>query len=436
MNVLLLLVSAVLGGILLACEKRFYNPAVYLIFFYGITGFFAGTGILNLYQPDNAIYWCYIIGLGSITGGYILARSVRVISPNDRFELRRRTYLIIAGLVLIFGVVKLVIIAPLLMQNVSLGLIRSVYNGNVINGISFSPMIYRIEVYFCKPMLHILSAVFALMITDKTCVDGYRRIMLIISGLGIVVNQFVSAGRMAVFVLLIMMVVSCELNYNNSVFSFLKKHKGILVLGIILVGFMYWISFKRTGDTHILDSIYIYFCGPSAFMAENMYRLSGDNYIRTYGLTLISGFVRPIYIVYRAIVGTEIPLVELIYEINTSVNEYKYISPTINFNAFVTLFYYFFMDGGYLGVVIDSFFFSWFSNHFYFKQKRSPSLRNKVLFLIALESVVLSFVRYQYVDVSNVLPFVYIYVCFQNKKSSHNQLILDRTYIKSHDKVL
>ncbi len=417
MFVICFLLSVILFLLVYISDKEFYNPALYFFGFYGITGFIAGLQVMGLYRPSDLTYIIIMIGMGAFFGGYIISRKIKVAFLEDVKERKLWVllYLILVIASLLFGVIKFLIILPLIRQGVSLNYIRTVYNGATVRGISFSSYIYQIEIYFCRPCLQMILSVFCIYITNKKERNTLPMYIMVLSFVDIIINQLVNGGRVTFFTVVLLIIVAMKIQNKISLTKLLMRNfKNVLVIvGLLLM--MYWISILR-GSTNILKSTFLYFCAPIVALSENLESISGEGAVRTYGMVLISGFIRPLYVVFRNLTGVELYFIDVIYDLHRYVNNYINVGQALKFNAFVTLFYYFYLDGGLLGVAFDSFMYSSVCSGIYKKCVRQGSLFSIALYLVVFQNLFLSFIRYQFIDVGNALAFFYLILVFRPKK--------------------
>lgn len=418
MFVVCLIVALLLIVLVYYKEREIYNPTVFFIGFYGITGFVSGLHILGMYSPTDYVYLIVLVSIFFFFTGYLVSNRIKVFSTGVfRREIRLNLYRILVYGSLIFGIIKFITILPLMRRGVSLDYIRTVYNGQTVQGVAFSSLIYQIEVYFCKPCIQLIIPVFCVLITNRVLRKSIPISVIVLSAISILINQVVSGGRVLIFSVIILILASLKLQYGIKVKDQIFKNIKIFVILALLVFLMYWISIQR-GSSQLLNSVFYYFCAPLVGLSENLGSIVGTGAARSYGLALVSGFIRPLYVILRNIFGLRLQNIDIIYDLHREVNVYFQIGQNTTFNAFVTLLYYFYLDGGLFGVAFDSFIYSAFCNKCYNSMKRNMDSFHFVLYLLVFQNLMLSFIRYQYIDVGNALAFVYLLLIYRRTNQS------------------
>jgi O-antigen ligase len=84
------------------------------------------------------------------------------------------------------------------------------------------------------------------------------------------------------------------------------------------------------------------------------------------------------------------------------------IGPTSSMNAFVSQFYYMYVDGGVMGVVIGMMIYGIVSHNLYKKAKNLTSARGMALYFLIVETIVTSMVRFQFTNIAFAMSVFYI----------------------------
>lgn len=197
-----------------------------------------------------------------------------------------------------------------------------------------------------------------------------------------------------------------------------KRRRRIIIISILcgIIFMMYQLSIHRTNNAayEFAYQLYVYFCGCVPHMSL---RFDTVNFEYTYGMTLISGFLRPIMLVYKYLIGNGLfpEVYQRTIDIGTTLQSAVTISRGHTFNAFVLPFYYFYVDGGLIGVIIDSFIYGFFCSHAYsnFKKTRTKYSETKYLFVIVLIGT--SMIRYNLGLVYFAFAYLYIRLLYKRK---------------------
>ena len=221
-----------------------------------------------------------------------------------------------------------------------------------------------------------------------------------------------------IYCFIVTIVVSFLLNKKEREKEKQKKHKlrnGVITLFIItgMIYALYELSINRTGtgEYEFLYQVYVYFCG---CMPHTSIRFNTVDIDYTYGMTFFSGILRPIMLVYKYLVGNG--AFPEIYQRTISIGEILQspvvISKGHTFNAFVLPFYYFYYDGGFIGVVLDSFIYGFICGKVFSDYQQTYQKKNLAKYLIIIIYISTSMIRFSPSIVYFAFSFFYIDFCF------------------------
>ena len=191
-----------------------------------------------------------------------------------------------------------------------------------------------------------------------------------------------------------------------------KKILIVIVAMIISLFLIYMLNMKYGGW---LESLYMYFvgcipCGSHAI--EDM-----SNGTRYYGMVSFNGAFRVLSQIF-AFIGIKLPYNSIMNDAYNSMLIYERavnISPTVTYNAFISVFSYFYKDGGLLGVGIGSFIFGRISYLVYRKLISEKSAFSLLLYLFICYLILFSIVRMQLYLAPTVMLLIYINILFRRK---------------------
>ena len=183
---------------------------------------------------------------------------------------------------------------------------------------------------------------------------------------------------------------------------------------IIVVGLTAWTVFAMLSESRnsasLENTAYTYLCGCVPFFSYRLdvFQATGGQYM--YGLHTFSGFLKPVFAVLGKIFGSSEMWTRVLSDMETQGR--TYIAPHNPFNAFSSLFYYFYMDGGLLSVGIFSFIYGFFSLGMYCKFMRKKTYKNLVLYLLTAFGLAFSMVRFHFTTLRYILSFFYVMISF------------------------
>lgn len=133
----------------------------------------------------------------------------------------------------------------------------------------------------------------------------------------------------------------------------------------------------------------------------------------------MNGFLSPFLYAIKILVGSDsLPfywgkVVEMIYETDSV---WVRTSSLSHSNAYVSLFWFFYLDGRILGVIVGMFLYGFFSNKIFQGYNQSKSQYNLCLLLLWIQGLLFSGVRFQFAVMPYALAFIYIGLLFYDKK--------------------
>lgn len=148
-------------------------------------------------------------------------------------------------------------------------------------------------------------------------------------------------------------------------------------------------------------------------MQEKLIRAEAYQY--TYGMASLQGVFRPVINVFELITGNDFQLLNYASEVSDIANSSIRLSSSVLYNAFVTPFYYFYIDFGWGGICVLSLIFGGFSNIRYKRFMEYPDDRNTILFMLSFAlPICFAFVRFQYA--LGYIPWAMILAIFCSSK--------------------
>jgi len=138
-----------------------------------------------------------------------------------------------------------------------------------------------------------------------------------------------------------------------------------------------------------------------------------------FGLASLNGFLSPFLYAFKILLGTEgLPfywgkIVELIYETDSVWVQTSSLSPS---NAYVSLFWFFYLDGRIFGVIVGMFLYGFFSRRVFQRHNQREGQYNLCVLLLWIQGLLFSGVRFQFAVMPYALAFIYIGLLFGDRK--------------------
>lgn len=416
--VLLVAMLAVFWGILR--ERNIYNPLVLFCGFIASISFLASLQLYGMSRTSNKVYIITSIGLIAFFIGVVLCdvffekyNNKYTISAKKEENQKVNKNILITFMVLmvVYSLYRFQQILPLIIQGYSFDHIRMVYFGTDIGGVSVGGLASIIEIYLNLPLLYaVIPIVIIEVISNKRKTD--KRIIVLFA-IWLILTILITGGRTILYIIGVEFFI-CFMILNKKLRLGKKTKISMMccVVGVIIL--MYYMSINRKNDGSEYEFIKTLYTNFSGAMPHMSYRLETinikENY--TYGLTLFSGILRPFMLIYKYIFGNYPELYQYTLDIGSQLQTPVSLGGNITFNAYVTPFYYFYYDLGYLGVVIDSIIYGAVCQWFYIKMKSKFSIMNIAFYLLIIQGIFTSMIRYSFVLIYYVLAFIFIRIIF------------------------
>lgn len=265
--------------------------------------------------------------------------------------------------------------------------------------------------YIVRPWIVALPTVFSVILyaDDKS---RKRFIVLVLSAVDILLYSVISGGRGGL-VFLLLQVFLAALLLGKTIKLTWKYRIGIIIIIIMATVLFLKIESARGGDA--IRTFYVYVCGCVPFLSKKLdYVKYAFNNRLFYGTMTTYGFVRIVKPIFIRMGLFTTFFNEHILAFDTQGREV--IGKNLSYNAFVTPFYYFYNDFGYLGVCLFSFIYGYISVKIRDILYKTRSLRSFAMYLFVLFGLVTSMIRFQFVFYINVIALIYIMLVFPKKQ--------------------
>lgn len=230
-----------------------------------------------------------------------------------------------------------------------------------------------------------------------------------------VLYTFATAGRATIFVLLVQIIILMQHYKVQIPKRILKLAKRIVV--IMIVGLLIVSSFRVGAESqkHV-NSMYSYFC-ISIPLLSHWIDYIDVNHLSTNGGTLLYGIEALLSWILQKF-GVSIPGYNALDEmVNIPQNTWVclFYDPITRYNAFCSVFYYFYLDFGMAGVFGLSLLFGIIVNNIFNKIKRDK--KSLFYYLVIVQILVLSFIKLQTSNPPYIIAFCVLTIAVKRKMS-------------------
>jgi len=414
-------VLVAVSGALLAwlLNRSFVNPITLVLLIFAVVAYLPTLHLFGLYEFSDLAFRIVLAGIVFILVGFLLAFAFETMSRKSNAAKKHRfskparevSYRLarVAAIVAIAVLIatRIAILAILLngggfaaVRNYFLG-----YGGNVGYADSLGELAGRIIV---SPILFALTPIFVYGLV----VGPINKRFTVLFVTAATLNLLTTGGRIMFVYAIVQFVVLYAIRRRSQVRLSRGKIATVVVMLAALV-----IAVTVSRGNAVLYETYTYFAIPLPLLSH-WAEWADAAQVRTHGLAFTYGIVTLIANladllgssiggdVADAVAAPQVSWVELL--------------PGRPFNAFVTMFYYFYLDFRIPGVILFSFLSGFIAQRIYGRAKYAGDTWSTLLFLLVLQGVVMSFVRWQPTDGAYVLAFVVLWILTRRRTREPN----------------
>lgn len=388
--------------------KNFYNPIFLFSFIWIVIIGLYSLKLYDIYSVSQQTYNLIFLGILFWIIGSFLGKYRFILNKKRKMnKLNKSVYLILV----IFTFTILIISAY--------SGIKTIVMGGDLYGIRY----HAREDILGNGILNIMYNYYAIPVSYLIIHYNINEVFLKRKGLKnilivffVVIFSVLTEGGRFILLYVFIDIIILGLFYKKSILvkqikrAVKKKQYFIIAIMIALFSF---ITLDRESD--ILKNIYTYTCGCIPFFDQ---LINEFNQSHTFGLTSFNGFIRPIFTFLRFFgFSSSLPIaIQNVEEILYHVESVKYIAPDLNYNAFSTLFYDFFIDGGTLGVMLLSSIWGYLCTICYKLIDKNDN-KSIVIYLLIAQAILTSMLKFQFVSYHFALSFVYIQIMYKRRKN-------------------
>lgn len=395
-------------------DKRKYNQLLYFCIMWFLVCFLSSLRLFGMKDFSNTPY--VIIGVGSISFiiGYLIfgyksyKKSYKIGTKTIGNKITHKSYKInyyVFEVLSISAFVFFLSVAIRALIILSLGFtysnVRSMYQ-NQIPGMWVSDLELVLLNRIMIPYIYAVIPIGLYLIFRKE-IKTHQVVILVLTLLFYV---FGSASR-AVLVYIILDILTLGFLFKVELpKKFKKTIRKVFLAGIAVVVIITALRAKNSGLSAI-NSLYCYMtlCVPLLDRWIDYLNAIGT---KTYGMATLLGAFSSVDIFYTRI-GISIPLKDVTTAL-IDLTEHQFIEVFAGkgYNAFVTCFYYFYMDFRMFGVSLLSFITGAIYGKYYKQINTEINLKNICIYLLLLQGLFKMMVRWEFGAAQFVLSFVFL----------------------------
>ncbi|AIF45571.1 hypothetical protein X953_16525 [Virgibacillus sp. SK37] len=382
----------------------------------------ASFELYGMYSASQQTYMLIAIGLFGFAYGYLIMmkRPTKEISKSRyTFEVRYNIYIIFNIFVIGFLLLRLLDLLMLIAQGYSWWDIRLMVTAiekdlALWGGSEWNLYIYT---YIISPLVYLAVpiAIVDYLIEKKSKLFVNTTIIVVILFAVVTVSRNILVFSVIYFIFT-SLIYRKKFNLSNKIRRNLRKTPVVISLPIIGVA---TITLLRKAEADFLKEAYVYLAGAIPQLSIRLTEPISD--LHTYGMLTTRGFTRMLFIILDKI-GISYPESYLrAQDVLDNLERFIPIGEGINMNAYATLFYHFYIDGGIIGVILFSALLGYICSRAYQGIKYNINIRNTVFYLLILQQLLFSVARIYTVYPTRALPFLLILVMFVKVKRDRDK---------------
>lgn len=404
-------------------NRNFVSP---VFIFSGLFSLIISLALLKLNgirEFTNGAVYSIELGVIFFAIGAILVRSIfdsskktKDMSPENDLLINWKwtkilLFLVTAGTVItLFNVINLLLSggdyyqvrSSLLGYNES----DSLINNSILNGLVY---------YISGPGLYALTPLAIYFFATKK-----HRYFCVLVFLNIILNSFATGGRITLVYVIIQFIAT--ISFVNIKLS--RKTKRILMCLIAVSLITIGIISNARSNRSIVEIFYAYFSGPVVLLSEWQKIVDNSN-IWTFGLSFLYPFS---YIVNTItnVLGLKVDFLGYVVSLQGAPQEtWINVFPNMPMNAFVTMFYFFYQDLRFFGIIVYSTLYGIFCNYIYCKAYIKMNINYFIVYLLVIKSIFGAFMIWQLGSTSFFVSFVMLLLCLRGASKRKGSRIND-----------
>lgn len=393
MIIILLAILLLVIGLIYIISKKIFHPTIILFSLWFVIISFAYAGMYDMIDINVRTYYIIFLGLFSFFIGNLFSSFfIRKNNVQERETLLNFNwkFAYIFLYISLFGTSILFFVTfKYLLLGYSFSQIHNMFYGYGEANKLLSDFLNSIVTWISLPSLYLSIFVAIISFFDKK--SNKKFILLTILSLFFYIIG--NASRM-ILIIVVLSIFVMFLYYNENISKKTKRYIKILIILLLLL-FLILTFLRTSSSSSSVNSLYAYMSIPVALLDKwiNIFD-SSVSFNYTYGGSFFYGIISWINW-FISKVGYNLPIYNIIYQhIIDTQNVWFQIFPGKVYNAYCTMFYYFYMDFGIFGIFLESFIFGILA---YIPYKNIVKYKNKkylLYYLLIFQCILFSFVRW------------------------------------------
>lgn len=412
-----LLVSFLIGMICIMLYFRYKTITSLGVIFSGIwfiITFLASFELYGMRPINNSTFAMILAGVVCFTFGYILCNRMPVIVFGNTKEMISKKLLVGISLITIFFYIYLSVrVLGLITKGNSYVIIRNMYQGYSDTSTYLSKTEYLLNSLIFGPITKVIFIITSILYAK----DSKEWKLWVLTAISNILYAFSTASRFTILsviisIILIYLIFNHELN--------LKVKRNIKLLFLISVTLIIVVTVVRGYQSEsvfskIVKSLYIYLAS-AVPMFDNKWSCFDGNFL--HGQLFVYGITDFLDSIISIIAGKDVNFSYAAQTVVSDTERFVKIYDNQYFNAYVSIYYYFYVDFGILGIVAGDLLFGLMCAGAEKRMRRRGLVRDVSLYILLAYFIVMSFVRWPFAMLSNCMCVIYIFLFLHKFKFS------------------
>ena len=412
-------------------ERNIINPLFVFNIIWAVIIFLDSLHLYGLCVAENRIYLYILLGIIAFDFGYIcwsiFRQRHKLIFSKKKFK-RKNNYIFEPRYRLLYFLGLICIIYFLKTAVIAIGMIL---NGNGLDAIRMLAQdpesVLNTRTKFENAIRVIMILPVATALEAISAIDfwaGKRdKLLLIISVTIILLRSVTDGGRSPMLNFFMYMIVgfiltSANGKNRNHVRNNKKRRRTIILVTLVGMICLYLFSKSRAGGA-ALKNLYLYFSmEPYMF---NQWANTADSFkLIGYSEASLNGFSFAILYVIKNIFNIDFPQHwNQIYQmIRNTDSQWQVITQiSTRANAYVTTFWFFYLDGRLLGILLGMFTYGVYVAHTFVEAVKKANQKSICIFGLILQGLFFTFIRFPFSNIYYALAYIFIiFIAYKPKR--------------------
>ncbi|KEZ91202.1 O-antigen polymerase [Lacrimispora celerecrescens] len=426
MGYLVILILFMVGVCFWALQKSWTNFMTIYAFFWALIVFLANLQLFDMMDYSYRPYEMILLGFLGASSGYLFGYKYRIKTKNwsmnipsgkDECVYNQKAIIVICIICIVFYSFEILKVIQLLRSGTTYYFVRRMYQGYAETNFFSSALERYFSSYVAVPCAYILSSYITISFFKKE--KNIKVLSMAILGLGLYLT--VSASRFILFQLALgalYLFFFLKKKVPKRIKKWIKRIVIALVLGVIALTLLRENKVNgKTSDWTMLQSIYSYF-SVSIPLMDHWIAYADAVHYQAYGLVFLRVPLSIVTLLFLHPLGISFELLNDAISMINVVEEFVQVFPGHTYNAFASMFYYFYLDFKELGVIMGCFLWGVICAKTYKNARNIQSDRNLVFLLLVVQMMFKTMVRWELTLPSFFIAFVITFFIFDKNKKN------------------